>query len=225
MALIVRRTWAQLRDEVIRRAGGIDASTWSGRVEYALWATHIDLCTSYHMFELDKIDTTLTLSTSVPSLALPTDCYIVVGVRLRDAATGNTVLNQLSYQAARILLMEYRNTPAARPKKYTRFLSTLYFDSLPDAAYHVDLYYYKNPTAPDFSSTSPETHPELDEHLIQGTLSTLFPSLGRPDLSTSHLQNLQTWLSLNTRPAMVAESPAGKTERFETVTSHGGQQG
>ena len=225
MALIVRRTWAQMLDEVIRRAGGVDASTFSSRVEYALWSTYLDLCLSYHQFELDKLDTSLTLSTSAPSLALPSDCYIVVGVRLRDALVGTAVVGQLSYKASRLLLFEYRATPAARPKHYTRFLSTLYFDSLPDAAYKVDLYYYKTPTAPDFSSTSPETHPELDEHLIQGALSVLFPSLGRPDLAQAQLTNLQNWLALNTRPAMVAETPAGKSERFETVTSHGGQQG
>lgn len=224
MAAIARRTWAELRTEVVRRAQGIDATSFSSRVEYALWSAYQDLCLTFHHFELDKVDTSLSLSTSVNSLALPPDCYIVVGVRLRNAA-GSAFVRQLSYKSPHVLLNEYRGAPGT-PTQYTRFLNTLYFNLLPDTAYHVDLFYYRNPTAPDFSgSATPDTHPEVDEHLIQSALSLLFPALGRPDLAGQHLANLQSWLPMNSRPAIVVETPAGQRERYETPRAIGGAQG
>lgn len=226
MAVIARRTWAEIRDEVIKRAHGIDVSGFSTRVEHVLWATYLDLCLSYHHFELDVLDTsTLTASISTNQVTLPTNCFIVISVRLRDAATGLIFKGQVSAAPARVLVTEYRKVTGL-PTRYCRFGSALHFNFIPSEAFKVDLFYYKTPIAPDFSTaTSPETHVEMDEHLIQGCLGTLFPALGRPDLAMAHLDNLHNWVALQTRPAMVAETPAGKHERVETSTSLGGNQG
>lgn len=223
MAVIVRRTWAQLRDEAIKRAGNLDATGFSGRVEYTLWAAWHDLTTTYHFTGLDKIDTSLVLSTSTNELALPTDCFIVVGVGLRSAA-GTTYLGPMTPVDYRTLFQDYTAT-SGQPTRRARFGASLWFDKKPDAAYHIDLAYYRFATAPDYSSTSPELSSDVDEHLVEGALRKLFPAIGRPDIGEVNAQLLSEWLGFQVRPALAAASPAAHRLKPLDDTTTGGAQG
>src|ERR1700744_5479300 len=84
MALLSRYTWAGMKAELIRRLGGRTEASFASRVEYWLDAAQLDVGLTYHHFELDKTDTSLTLASGTSTITLPPDCYILMGVGLRN---------------------------------------------------------------------------------------------------------------------------------------------
>jgi hypothetical protein len=228
MAALTRRTWAQLQAETVKRLGnvdstGTDGTTFATRVNYWLRAAHLDLSTTYHHFELDQTSP-LTLSTSVNSVALPADCFIVVAARLKDAA-GTTLLAQLTQKSFQALSDEYRAT-AAQPEFYARYGPNLYVNCLPSSAFKVDLFYYRLPAAPDFAgSGSPETGEDLDEHLMEGACRKAFPGLGRADLGDVGRQLLSEFLAMQPRPSVLDEQLPNLQERVQSPRTYGGAQG
>jgi len=223
MAVITRRLWSAIQTETIRRLAGINYAGFDTRVQYWLWASYLTLATTYHHFEFDKEDTSLTLSSGAYTLALPSDCFEVVAVTLRDS-TGAQVgeAQQYSFSAMRSAYTAESGLPSRR----ARFGSTLYFDKKADANYNLDLYYYRLPTAPDFVSVSatPETGVDCDEYIIDGACALANPAIGRPDLGTVDREVLTTWLAMQVRTPMNTEG-LEERERSETGRTLGGRQG
>lgn len=224
MAVLGRRTWPQLRNEALLRLGNPGATGMSSRVEYFMTAAYRDLALTYHHFELDVVDTSKALSTSNNEVALPTDCHIVVAVRLLAVGSG-TILGFLKYHSTQALFGDYL-AAVAPPKRYTRFASKLYVEKKPDAAYPIHIYYYKLPAAPDFTGAgSPEISEDMDEHLLEGTIRKAAPALGRPDIGSVQRELLVEWLGQQVRPDTVSEPLAGLPERQQTHRTLGGAQG
>lgn len=228
MAALARRKWSEIQAETVKRLGnpdstGTDGTPFTTRVAYWLRAAHLDLCTTYHNFELDQT-TTLTLSTSSNSVALPADCFIVVAARLKDA-TGTTLLAQLTSKSFQVLSDEYRATPA-QPEFCARYGQNLYVNCLPSSAFKVELFYYRLPAAPDFAGTgSPETGEDLDEHLMEGACRKAFPGLGRADLGDVGRQLLSEFLAMQARPSVLDEQLPNLQERIQSPRTYGGAQG
>lgn len=222
MATITRRGWSTIEAEVQRRLGGNDASGFTTRIDYWVWSAYQQICLTYHHFELDKEDLTLTISSGVNTLSLPADCYAVIAMALRDA-TGVIVgeVSQYEFAATRGAYV----ADSGQPRRRARFGSKLYFDVKANQTYSVDLYYYRSPTAPDFTtSTTPETAADVDEHIIEGACRLANPAIGRADLGDVDRQLLADWLSQQIRPSLNQETLEVR-ERFATARTLGGGQG
>lgn len=228
MAVTARRTWAQLQAETVKRLGnvdsvGTDGVTFPARVAYWLWASLLDLALTYHHFELDAT-ATLTLSTASNLVALPADCYILIAARLKDP-TGATFLRQLTLKQYQALANDYVGAPA-QPSFYSRFGSNLYVETLPTLPFKVEVFYYRLPTAPDFSgSLTPDLGVDLDEHLMEGACRKAYPNLGRPDLGDVGRQLLSEFLAIQARPSLLDEPLPGLPERQQSGRTFGGPQG
>lgn len=223
MAVMTRRLWSAIQTETIRRLAGINYTGFDTRVQYWLWSSYLTLCTTYHHFELDKEDTSLTLSSGAYTLALPADCFEVIALTLRDSTGAQAgEVQQYEFGATRGAYTAESGLPTRR----ARFAGTLYFDKKADANYSVDLYYYRLPTAPDFASGSatPETGVDCDEYIIAGACALANPAIGRPDLGTIDRQVLTDWLASQVRPPLIAEGLEDR-ERAGAGRTLGGKQG
>lgn len=223
MAALTRRIWSAIRDEVIKRCGNITATGYSDRIEYFVQEAYYDLATQFHHFELDKEDASIVLSTSVNSITLPTDCHIVVGFRLRNAA-GTAVVGEVGEYDYASLAANYTAT-AAQPKRRARFGNKLYFDSLPNAAYTSNLFYYRLPTAPDFASASltSELGADCDAHLIE--LATALASGGTKDAVFAQVnrESFAQWAASQVRSSIQSPLPDYRERRATTGTLAGAQ--
>jgi hypothetical protein len=225
MAALARRNWLENQTEIIRRLGGINYTGFTTRVQYWLTASYHYLSTCYHHFELDVIDSSLTLSTTVNTLALPADCYILIAVRLKDPATGKFLAGGVGIGDAASRLVEFTNE-IGKPETYVRFKNTLYFSHIPDKAYPVDLFYYKLPANPDFTGTDvPLTGQDCDEHLIEGALRLGWPAVARPDLGEPNRQLFTEWLAETPRPSNISDPLPSSREKPVTSKTMGGPQG
>ena len=223
MAVIGRRTWANIRDEVIKRCGNITSTGFSARVEYCVWSAHLYLCTTYHHFELDKVDASIVLSTSANSITLPSDCYIVLGLRLKDAP-GTAILGEVTELDVRRVLAEYKAV-SGQPKRRGRLGNKIYFDLKPAAAYTSELYYNAKPLAPDFSSTSPETDVDVDEHIIEMASNLVSGATSDGPYAGLNRDLLNSWLQAQPRSSTSDLILPDQRERVATQVPMGGAQG
>lgn len=222
MAVLARRTWAQMLTELQLRLGNITATGFSDRLQYLLTASYYDLCTTYHHVELDKIDTSVSCSTSNNEITLPTDLFKLVGIRLK-AVGGASILGPVVLEDYRLSSDLYTLT-SGRPSRGGRFGTKFYFDKLPDAAYPLEIFYYRYPTAPDFGATSPELGPDLDEHILQGAIRLGFPAIARGDLGDVSRTLLEEWLQAQVRASLL-EPLTALPERERTGTTYSRGQG
>lgn len=216
MAALTRRTLAQIRDEVIKRCGNITATGYSDRITYFVWEAYLDLATEFHHFELDKIDSSIVLSTSANTIDLPADCFVVIGLRLRNAA-GTSIVGEVGKYNFESLSSEYRAV-SGMPTKRARFGAKLYFDFKPDIAYTSDLFYYRLPAAPDFAgSATSELGVDCDTHLIE--LAVALASGGTKDqaFSAVNRESFATWAASQVRSSI--QSPLADSRESNTTNS------
>jgi hypothetical protein len=223
MAPLTRYTWATMKSEVIRRLGGRTESTIGSRVEYWLEAAQLDMGLTYHHFELDKTDTSLTLATGTSTINLPSDCYIVLGVGLRNPGL-TTFKKWVTLQHLRYVQANFSETNAV-PSEYARFGSTLQFNCNSDQNYPILLRYYKLPSAADFSGGSPELSRFWDEHLIEAAVAKAQGALWRPDLAAGATTLLQDFLEKQVQPQLLADVLADRPTVSTANRTHGGAQG
>lgn len=193
MAPIARRTWAQIKTEAILRAGREDDANFAPRMEQFIAAAYLDLCHIIHHPELDKEDTSLTLTTSTHSFALPSTCYVLVGIWLRDPA-GGAFLKAPVYRSPDLTYQEYIDEQR-RPDNFSQFGRKVIFPSKPDLAYPTTLFFYADPTAPDFGSGSPEINRVWDEHIIEGAVARALHAAWTPQEAAIEGELLESWLS------------------------------
>lgn len=225
MAVLARRTWVTIKTEVARRSGHTSdtADTAAGGpIEHSIDAAYRDLCLLYHHFELDKTAADQAIASGVTSLALPVDCYAVIGVLLKQ--TGGAEIGRLKFQEAGFLLGS-RTATATQPKDYTRFGQTLHFSAPTDAAYKADVYYYSQPAAPDFSSGSPSFDRLWDEHLIQGATDLVLRGHWAADQGAPQAESLAAFLSRVVNPPLSEGGLVDFQDRSNVTRSHGGAQG
>lgn len=225
MAVLARRNWSQMLTELQLRVGNYSTTGFDVRLQHLLTASYHHICTTYHHTELDKTDSSVTCSTSTNEITLPSDLFILVAIRLRSTGSPSTYLGPILIEDFRSVSGHY-TAETARPEKGGRFGSKFYFDKLPDAAYPLDILYYRHGLAPDFSGspTSPELGPDVDEHILEGALRLAWPALARPDLGGVHRELLTEWLGSQIRPTtMFPLTDLPERERSATILS--GTQG
>lgn len=223
MATITRRGWSAIETEVQRRLAGNNASGFTTRIDHWVWAAYQQICLTYHHFELDKEDLTGTISSGANTFTLPSDCYAVIALTLRDS-TGAIVGEVAQYEFAAV--RGAYGADSGQPSRRARFGSKLYFDKKADQNYSTDLYYYRFPTAPDFTtSTAPETASDVDEHIIEGACRLANPAIGRADLGDVDRQLLADWLGQQIRPSLNQDGILEQRERSGAGRTLGGSQG
>lgn len=221
MAALIRRTWAQLKTEHITRAGQTNRASYASRAERFLEVAERDLALRYHQPEMDALDASIVCSTVNPYITAPTDLYSPIGIVLRDPVA-SAIIKSLNPAGSHNLFAAYDGT-ATIPSKYSRYGSLLYFDTIPDAAYKVDLYYYKLPTAPDFSgSASPAIGEAWDERILDLSLARAMGVLWRPDHSVVHAELLKDFLAQTVQRPLI-EVPLPEVSKFGVPS--GGPQG
>lgn len=203
MAPIARRTFDLLKDEHVLRVGRSGDTTYTaaaGRAEQFVTAAYLDICRLWHHSELDATATSITLSTSAPSVSLSTitDLDIVVGFVIRAVVGGAAIKGLRKTNDLAGLFAKQRETQPAQPKEYGRFGVSLYFDTKPDAAYPTTLYYYKTATAPDFGTGGGAVASALrrvwDEHILQYSVALSQGALWVPQHIPAGYQFFQEWL-------------------------------
>lgn len=221
MAAKARRTWAEMKTEVTLRIGNPNNTTID--VEHHIWSAYLRIALTHHHFELDTISSPLlTLSTSVNSVALPTDTFVVVHAELLNAA-GSAVVGPLEPTDYAALVRSYTAT-AGTPTQRARFGSNLYFNRLPDVAYKLRVSYYKRPAAPDFAgSDSPLLDVECDEHIIEQAVAHAAGATGAPLVGLNR-QSMSEWLAEQVRNPLL-DSVEDLRERPTTNRTLGGAQG
>lgn len=209
MAAIARKTWEQLRDEVMKRVGREDVTAYETRAEYAIDAAYRFLCQTWHHPELDTISGELALASTAFSVDLPNDLYLPVGARLLD--NSSAFVTWLQPQHPRVLLGRGRSS-SGTPQFYCRFGAKLYLDRKADAAYKVEILYYRRPTDPDFASGSPDTDRVFDELIVEWATAIGQGQLWRMDLSQVTLETMRSYLARMGNPLLVAGTTSDERE-------------
>lgn len=223
MAPLPRHTWATIKSEVLRRLGGRTEPSFSSRVEAWIDAAQLELGLTFHHFELDKTDTSLTLAAGQSTVTLPADCFIVLGVALCNPGA-STFKKWLSLSHLRFVQANFSEAPAV-PSEYARFGGQLQLNCNSNAAYPLLLRHYRFPAPPDFASGSPEMSRAWDEPLIEAAVAKAQGALWRPDLATTTSQQLKEFLAMQVQPALLAEVLPDRPTIPTVNRTHGGGQG
>lgn len=222
MAVLARRTWDELRDEVIRRCGRVGDSAFTALAERFVEAAYYDLAYTFHHYELDKISTTGVLNTSQDFLAVPADLWINFALWIGDPST-NAFVAALVWEPPSSLLRR-RSTTAAQPAKYTRFGDQLIFPANPDLAYKTTHYYYQIPTAPDFTTGSPVIDRVWDEHIIEGAVAKATRANWDPQSSGMQGELLSEFLATNPQPPLSEGGNIPQPQQAKVSKPYGGSQ-
>jgi hypothetical protein len=223
MAPLVRRTWAQLRDEAIACGGGHDYTGYSGRVEFWMEQAYYDICLSWHHYELEASATAAVLENDT-SIPVPADLFVLMSLHRPNANGG--LSKALLLQRTHFLVANFSGT-AADPDSYCRFGSTVLLNCpvIAGAVGNWTFRYYKVPVAPDFTSGSPAINRVWDDHLIDATLARLQQRVWRPDLAGVSAQVLDQWIQQQVQPDMVSNIQANMPTLITQNRPTGGAQG
>lgn len=221
MAAITRRTFANLRDEALKRVGRSD-STASSRMEHWITAAYFRLALTFHHYELDGSVAGQAVASGATSTPLPVDTYVVVAVRLLDNA-GNYLQRLVAERHSH--LFGRAGAATDRPDRYTRWASTLLFEGPTDADYEVDIDYYKVPATPDFASGSPVTHWLWDEAILELAASMALGSYWAQEQVPPHASSLKSFLESVAQPPLKTGVLQDVQGVSTTDRPHGGAQG
>jgi hypothetical protein len=227
MAALTRRTWLNLRDDLMQRVGRGSVTAYEARAQELLAAAYFEICTLFHHYELDEEDASLTLSTTSNQLALPADTFGIFSFSVRHPGTGAWIAT-LTWEEAHSLLNRYQavtKAPSEGLDRYTRYGSNLELPRLPDQAYKTTLRYYKVPAAPDFSSGSPAIGRWWDQVILDYAEQMAWGTLWRPDLAQGVASRIQIYLENTPQPYLKDIPLFGAPESPTRATPHGGAQG
>jgi hypothetical protein len=177
---------------VIDRASFKGSTLPVARAGKLVEAAYLDLCHAVHHYELDEIDSTIVLDITENWIDLPVDCHIAVLLTIGDASTGAFIAALLPDRFQQVYYKQ--ETVAGAPAIRGRFGSQLFFDRIPDAAYKSILYYYKNPTAPDFATGNSALDRAWDEHIVEGAVAKATGAIWDLEKSTHQGEALSEWV-------------------------------
>lgn len=226
MAAITRRYWSTMATEATLAAGGHSYTGFSTRIQYWLTEAYYDLCATYHQYALDK-DVTIAVPVGTRQIQLPSDCYIVVAVGLLDSS--GSPARFLRSEHFRLQGGTFRATQGDL-LSFSRFKNALFFNALAKAGTQVQLYYYRYPAAPDFSSSTgnppsvPETDWLWDTHIIDAGVAKAQKRIWRPDLAQFNVQTVQEWLEEQTQAQTKDEPTGAQPDRPLPNVALGGKQ-
>lgn len=190
---MAHQDFEEIRDEVMKRLGRSGVTAFEARAQHLVDASYREICQTWFHHELvtDPIPTD-TLAAASDNVPVPTDCYLLFGVRLKS---GSTLKGRPGYMRP-MNLFGRATTTAGRPEHYTRFGDKVYFERPADASYTVELFSYARPTDPDFATPGePEIDELFDEIIIESAVARGQGSLWRPDLSMSGRQSMAEFWS------------------------------
>lgn len=227
MATLVRRTWPEIRTEVITTCGGVDYTGFSDRVGQILYSAYLELALGYHHYELETT-ATASVATDAVAISVPTDCFILMGIHRAPTVVGNAGLgNMLDLKRASFLTARF-NENAGVPTEYSRFGSSILLQRPVTAAQAGTwtIRYYKVPAPPDYAgSANPATAWLWDEPLIQWAAAKVLGRVWRPDLAAMGLQPMREWLASQVQPDLRSEVIAELPDYPTASRPTGGAQG
>lgn len=222
MAIIVRLTFEEMRDSVLRRMGRKAASPQTKTdVEYLVAAAYKHLALTFHHHELEVFDSTVVLTATSNTKAIPTDLYATISLSLRNP--GGVWKKHVKYAHLREVQARFSDSSGA-PSFFSRSGSDFVFDLKADVAYEVDLRYYKRPAGPDFSSGSSLLDPLWDEYVMQCALWFGWPTQFRFDMAGIQAQMLSQVVAETIQPRLGVEPIRAVPEMALTDRSAGGGQ-
>lgn len=191
---MAHQNFQEIRNEVMTRLGRSGVTAFESRAQHLVDAAYQKICQTWFHHELvDDPTPTAALSLGADNVALPADCYLVFGARLKE---GSAVRGRLGWMRPIDLFGRY-STTQARPERYSRFGQKLYFECPADSAYTVEIFSYRRPTDPVFtgSPTSPEIDELFDETIIEWATAKGQGALWRPDLSAQGFSTVADFFS------------------------------
>lgn len=224
---MARRTFVNLRDEHILRAGRVGDSAYSTRAQEFLNAAYFQLATEFLHPELCATDTSQTATLYVNTIALPADCHVVVAAVLLQLIPVQGLkppLVSLALSEARYQFAAY-TAVIGRPKEATRFGSTLYCDKRFDDTYPIVIYYLQKPAEPTYAGASSALAVQWDEAVLNRSLAVGLEALWRPDLAAVYEARLDKFLAGVPNPRLVEQPAHGMPDSLTRGRSLGGALG
>ena len=201
-------------------------TVYTARSKEILAAAYFDICTTFHHFELDKKDTTKTCSTSANTIDISSLSIHGIFEFTLNEISGGAFRRHVEFEEAHFQLAKYRNT-AEEPKTYTRYGDEIWFAVLPNAAYKTTIYYYSDPTAPDYggSPTTPETAREWDDRILELALALGHAAIWSHEQAGFWQERFDRSVAKMTNPLLREIPMHGRPERPTRTEPHGGDQG
>lgn len=222
MTVLSRRTWSDLKTEHISRLGRTSDTNYAPRAERFIESAYYELALTYHHFELEDENTSVSTSTSAAYVSLPTDTYIVFGVWTQDPGTSDD-RKPLAYRNLKQILHAGDPERSAEPKAYSRSGQRLYFDTMPDQVYPLKIFRYIRPTAPDFSSGSPTLDRLWDEVILDLSVARGLSASWEPEAAALAQQRVMEFIERSAQP-LLKQHPIHDLAASHGVP-HGGAQG
>jgi hypothetical protein len=226
MAAITRWTFANMRDEALRRAGRYDESdTTADRMEHFVTNAYLRIAATFFHQEMLKVATPLTIANGARvTSALPADLYMILTALLIDDGDRS---HALEYRHAGQVFPNVRADGVGIPKEFCRLGTVLRLDRATDHGdYTVDLLYYAAPTTPDFDgSDESELLRLFDEAIVQYAMALMWPSSWRFDMADINAQLFTSWIEQSTHPRLRESPIPAQAERPLSTQLTGGHQG
>ncbi len=225
MAVIARRTWANLETEHILRVGREGDTAYNARAQQFINSSYFLICRTWHHWELDTIITSLVFSTSDNEMDISSITPVIVfGVEMQDAISA-AFIKMVLQKNFRYITDNY-SADAAEPKYFGRHADKLYFDKQPDQVYKSRVFYYDvEPPAADFATGSPDISRTWDEPLLTYSVYLAHLAESRPEEAQAHLQTFGQMVEPLPQPLLSHVLQVGRPGRELEDTTHGGAEG
>lgn len=197
MAVETRLTYDLILTEHLKRSRQETDTGYEARAKQFIVQAVFDLARLVKHRDLDSISTAITFTATDLSYTLPTDCQEVVALKIvdPDEATDYKILVPSGFSS---VFQSQQQKRTGLPQAMAVWARKLHFDRLAEKLYTTTLYYYSDPTAPDFQTASPVTPPfdrVWDAHILEYSLALSGLASGSQEVSQSALQSLQPFLS------------------------------
>jgi hypothetical protein len=158
-------------------------------------------------------------------VALPADCYAIMDVAIRSAAS--VWIGPLRQGGIHSVAKQDQTTVSTgQPDEWSRRGASLWFDRVPSTALKIDLLYYKTPDTVDFTgSDTSELHWLFDELILQRALSFGWPTRWRFDLELVQRELLTDALGRMLHPPLAGTLLSPEGPRAADDVNVGGQRG
>lgn len=224
MAALVRWTFANMRDEALKRAARYGETDATARMPYFVDAAYRRIAATWYHDVLVK-ETTLTIAdTARVTSALPADLYLPIGGVL---ALSGTRTHVMGYKHAADVFTDVRAEGNGAPKEMARKNTVMQLDRGADNAnYTIVLLYYASPTTPDFDgAANSELDRLFDEAIVQMALALAFPASWRFDMASVNAQLFVEWVETSAHAKVRELMLPAQAEKPLSSTLLGGAKG
>lgn len=227
MAVLARRTWAQLKAAVSARSGRTGDTTFEaagGVLEHAIADAYFDLALTFFHHELVTTEL-VTINTDTNALALSglsSTLYVPICISLftDDVIVPPAPLRVLQQESLKDVRTEQpAGLDDSKVRSWARHGDEILFSGYfagTVTARQAQVTYYREPTAPDYSTGGSELARVWDERIIQSALAILFPAIWRFDMAGVQAERLKDFLDRSLHlPLGAIGLPSKSTDRHD----------